>query len=219
MGYRLAIFDFDGTLADSFPWFLETVNEAAARYRFRRIEPHEVDELRGYDARRMMKHLGLPLWKLPLVARDMRKRMAADAGCISLFPGVDAMLRGLAERGVAVAVVTSNSADNVRRVLGPANLARIGQLGCGAPLLGKRAKLRQVLRGAGVSPAEALCIGDEIRDFHAAHAEGIPFGAVAWGFTRPDALRALAPRELFTRMDEIVEKVAGGSLDTPLRSA
>lgn len=30
MRYRLAIFDFDGTLADSFPWFATVVNDVAA---------------------------------------------------------------------------------------------------------------------------------------------------------------------------------------------
>ena len=37
-GYKLAIFDFDGTLADSFAWFLSVINEVADRYGFRRIE-------------------------------------------------------------------------------------------------------------------------------------------------------------------------------------
>jgi phosphoglycolate phosphatase-like HAD superfamily hydrolase len=35
--YKLAIFDFDGTLADSFPWFIGAVNDAAARFGFRGV--------------------------------------------------------------------------------------------------------------------------------------------------------------------------------------
>lgn len=207
MRYRLAIFDFDGTLADSFGWFVGIINQVADRYRFNRIEPHEVDLLRNHDARHNMRHLGVAPWKMPLVARDMRRRMTREIGGITRFPGVDEMLEQLAERGVAIAVVTSNSAENVRRVLGPANWARIRHVECGASLFGKRPKLRKVLRAAGVRPADALCIGDEIRDLHAARAEGIPFGAVTWGYTHAAALRALAPDEVFETMEEIVERV------------
>ena len=38
MTYRLAIFDFDGTLADSFPFFLSVFNTIADRHGFRRID-------------------------------------------------------------------------------------------------------------------------------------------------------------------------------------
>lgn len=210
MPCKLVIFDFDGTLADSFDWFIAVVNDVADRFRFRRIEPHEVETLRGYEARRIIQHLGVPMWKMPLVAREMRGRMHRDIGRIALFPGVSEMLAGLAERGVALAVVTSNSADNVRRVLGPRNTALIRHLGCGAAVLGKRPKLRKVLRAAGMSPGESICIGDEIRDLHAARAEGIAFGAVTWGFTHGDALRALAPEAVFDKVEQIVEGVVAG---------
>jgi hypothetical protein len=45
--HKLAIFDFDGTLSDSFPWFLRVVNSIADKHRFRRIEADDVEMLRG----------------------------------------------------------------------------------------------------------------------------------------------------------------------------
>lgn len=209
MRYRLAVFDFDGTLADSFPWFLRVVNDAADRYRFRRIEPDEVDALRGWDPRRLNAHLGIPAWKLPLVATYLRRRMAGEIDGISLFPGVPRMLRALSDAGVAVAVVTSNAQDNVARVLGP-HAAHVGHYGCGASLFGKRAKLREVLRATGIPAAEAIGIGDEIRDLQAARAEGMAFGGVTWGYAHADALRAHAPDALFASVDEIAAALAGG---------
>jgi phosphoglycolate phosphatase len=212
MQYRLAIFDFDGTLADSFPWFMRNVNDVADRFGFRRIEDHELPTLRGYDARQMMAHLRTPMWKMPLIARHMRARIAADAASIPLFPGVDAMLAGLAERGVRIAVVTSNSEQNVRRILGPQNASRVSHFACGASILGKRPKLRQVLRASGVPATHAIKIGDEIRDLHAAQAEHVAFGAVAWGYTLPESLRAHAPDLMFETMEEIVEKLTAGGV-------
>ncbi|MEA2558996.1 MAG: phosphoglycolate phosphatase [Acidobacteriota bacterium] len=207
MSYRLAIFDFDGTLADSFSWFLGVVNRLADEHGFRRMEEHEADTLRGRSARQMVEHFGVPMWKLPRIGRDMRRHMTRDIAHISLFPGVDRLLRGLANQGISTAIVTSNSIDNVRRVLGPDNAALVQHYACGVSMFGKRAKLRGVLRSSGVTPAEAICIGDEIRDLEAAHPEGIAFGAVSWGYTHPEALRALGPEEMFSSVDEIIQKL------------
>jgi phosphoglycolate phosphatase len=207
--YRLVMFDFDGTLADSFPWFIRVVNTVADRYRFRRIRDEEIETLRGYSARAMMRHLEVPSWKLPLIVRHVRRLKSAEVGRIPLFAGVDGLLRDLAERGVEVALVTSNSYENAVRILGPENAARIRHWECGASVFGKRPRFRKVLRRSGVPRAEALCVGDEIRDLEAARAEGIPFGAVAWGYTRADALRAHAPAEWFESVDQIAARVAG----------
>ena len=100
MRYRLALFDFDGTLADSYPWFLGQLNQLADQHRFRRIEEHEVETLRGQSARQVLEALGVALWKVPRIARQVRREMAADIHAINLFPGMDQVLRGLAGQGV-----------------------------------------------------------------------------------------------------------------------
>src|SRR5687768_2214326 len=216
MKYRLAIFDFDGTLADSFPWFLEIVNDVADRFGFRRIEEHEVDTLRGYDARGMIRHLRTPAWKLPMIARHMRARMAADIDRITLFPGVDRLLRDLHDHGVTIAIVTPNSEANVRRLLGPEHAALVRHYGRGARLLGKRSKLRRVLRASGIPASEAVKIGDEIRDLHAARAAGMAFCAVGWGYTHAAALAEHGADAVFQTMDELAAALtSGGSRQAP----
>jgi phosphoglycolate phosphatase len=218
MRYRHAVFDFDGTLADSFPWFMGAVNACADRFGFRRMEDHEIDTLRGYEVRRLIAHLRAPTWKLPLIARHMRARMSADIGGIALFPGVDRMLEALAAAGIRTAIVTSNSAENVRRVLGPRNAALVHHVEGGASILGKAPRLRKVVRASGIPARETLSIGDEIRDLHASRAAGIAFGAVGWGFTTLPALRAQAPDAVFETMDEMIAALTSPG-STHVRSA
>jgi phosphoglycolate phosphatase len=205
--YELAIFDFDGTLADSFPWFLRVINSVADRYGFRRIDENDVETLRDYTARQMIGHLDLPAWKLPLVARHMRCLAARHADQIPLFEGAGRMLRRLSDGGLTLAVVTPNSEANVRRVLGPENAALIDHYACGASVFGKAAKLRTVLKASGLAGRRAICIGDEIRDHEVAVRAGTAFGAVAWGYTRPDALLAHTPTIMFETMDEIARRL------------
>src|SRR5262245_59627537 len=124
MRYRLVIFDFDGTLANSLPWFSRVLNDVADRYRFKRVAAHEEDMLRAMDPRTLMRHLGIPAWRLPLIVRYMRKRKSQELDQTHLFDGVDRMLRRLADADIATALVTSNTEPNVRTILGAANASR-----------------------------------------------------------------------------------------------
>ncbi len=207
MPHSLAIFDLDGTLADSFPWFLRTVNDVADRFSFRRVAEEDVESLRHASSKELLAYLQVPLWKLPSITRHMRKLKADPAADISLFDGADTMLRSLASSGVQLALVSSDSETNARRKLGDL-AALFSYFDCAASLFGKPAKFRRVIRRARVDPADVIAIGDEIRDIEAARAVGIACGAVSWGYAAPPALRAQAPDFLFERMDDIVQALS-----------
>ena len=206
--YRLVIFDFDGTLADSFGWLRGSLNDVAVRYGFRTVDDDEVEMLRGRDTRAIIRHLGVPMRRMPLIARHMRQRAARAADEIRLFEGADETLRRLADGGVMLAVVSSNGERTVRRILGPETGALISRFGCGASIFGKAAKFRRVLTCSGVAPRRVICIGDEVRDIEAARSLGLDAGAVTWGYATADVLRAHAPTMVFERMDEIAHRLA-----------
>jgi phosphoglycolate phosphatase len=207
MPYTLAIFDLDGTLADSFPWFLRVINDVADRFKFRRVADEDIEALRHASSREILARLEVPLWKLPAIARHARRLKAEAAAEIFLFAGVEAMLRTLAENGVQLALVTSDSETNAREKLGD-SAALFAHFDCAASLFGKAAKFRRVIRRAGVEPDKVISIGDEVRDIEAARAVGIACGAVCWGYAAPAALRALAPDHVFERMDEVVRTLS-----------
>ena len=207
MKYKLIIFDFDGTLADTFPFVLSIMDQVIDKYGLKRINPGEIEMLRGYDTRKIMKHLGVPLWKAPVIGRHALRLLAKEIHRLALFEGVEQLLQSLSSKGIQLAIVTSNSYGNVRRILGPENAALIQYYECGVPLFGKQAKLRKVLKKSGIAPGEAICIGDEIRDIQAAQKAKIPFGAVAWGFTKMEALRAQSPSVVFASVAEMEEKI------------
>ena len=208
MKYKLIIFDFDGTLADTFFWFKNVVNKIADKYKFKRIDESEADILRNYSAGKFIKHLGVPLWKIGEIAYDMKKMMQHDIRQISLFEGIDNLLKILSNKGALLAVVSSNSLENVRKVLGPENAALINHFECGVSLFGKHAKLKKVIRKIKVQCSESIYIGDEIRDREAARNVNIAFGGVSWGYNSVESLIAHSPVEIFHNIDDILEKIA-----------
>ena len=207
MNYALAIFDLDGTLVDSFPWFLGVVNDVAGDYGFRRIDDAEVESLRHAGPREILRRLEVPLWKLPAIARHMRALKREQLQATPLFEGVPAMLQALRAAGLTLALVSSDSEDNARRQLGD-NAALFSQFACGASLFGKAAKFRSVTRRCGIAAARTIAIGDEMRDIEAARAAGIACGAATWGYAAASALVALQPDRVFVSVGDIAEQLA-----------
>ncbi len=200
--YSLAIFDLDGTLADSFPWFLQVLNEVARDFNFRQIGEDDIPALRRAGAREILKRLDVPLWKVPRIASHMRRIKREHIDDIPLFPGVPAMLQALHASGVRLALVSSDNEANARRQLGP-NVTWFSDFCCGASLFGKAAKFRRMVRRAGIAPPAAIAIGDEARDLDAARAAGIAFGGVAWGYADAASLRAREPQAFFDSVADI----------------
>lgn len=207
MRYPLVIFDFDGTLADSFPFFMEAQHALAQRHGFKAIPEDRIDEMRRLDTRELMREFGLSKWKLPVVAADFVRTMRA-APPVPLFPGVAEALHHLREGGSRLAILTSNSADNVRRVLDAELMEAIELIDGGAHLLGKHRRIARMLKKAKTDASHAIYIGDQVSDGEAARRVGVAFGAVGWGYAHTDALRAAGAEEFFDSVDQL-RRLAG----------
>lgn len=195
--HPLVIFDFDGTLADSLSCLAGILNRLARQHHFREIREDEREQLRTLDTLQLIRALGIPMWKLPAILLQVRSLMAAEIRTVSLFSGVDPMLRQLVERGARLALVSSNSWANIKVVLGRELELLFTDIECEATLFGKRSKLRRVLRKAKQTADQTIYIGDELRDLQAAQAEKIAFGAVTWGHTPESQFQVHKPEMIF----------------------
>ncbi len=196
MRYKLVMFDFDGTLANTFPLFCELCVEITERFDLRRIAPQEVETLRGLNTSAILASLGVSRWQLPAIMNHARTRMFEQSDRIALFDGIRVLLHDLANAEIRLAVVSSNQESTVRAVLGDELSSRVKHFACGVGLFGKARKVRGVLRDAlretGSTLSPSALVGDEGRDIEAAHKAGVTPIAVTWGYATTEALAGAA---------------------------
>jgi phosphoglycolate phosphatase len=204
----LALFDFDGTLADSLPWFQQAMSRLGAEFNLRPLPPEEVEALRHADASSVLKSFDIPVWKVPRLVTAMRRLMASEQHGVQLFAGIEPFARKAHAQGLKLGIVSSNSEENVRTVLG--SLAEVFTcFECGVSMMGKASKLRRASRAAKVPIGSSIYIGDELRDLDAARKVHMAFGAVTWGWNAPAAFLARQPTALFASIPEMQSYLLG----------
>lgn len=201
--YQLIIFDFDGTLANSLPFFASVYNELAQRYRFKALEWQDIESLRYASPKQAMDYIGLPMWKLPFVSRDFIARMQRQTHQITLFEQIHESLIYLAGMGVHLAIVSSNSKNNVANILGTELMGLFEYVYCGMSIFGKTTHLKKLLKKTRISARHAIYIGDQATDAEAAARAGIDFGAVTWGYGSIESLRCYPIAVELTKMTDI----------------
>jgi phosphoglycolate phosphatase len=203
MRYQLALWDFDGTLADSLAGLLAVFNELALRHGFRPVEDPEA--ARGFTALALLRRQGVPLTRLPFLVRDMLAAQRGRMADTRLFPGLADVLQALRRAGCRLGVLSSNAADNILACLRGNGVEGLFDAVVGyRRLFGKARAIRRFIKGQGVAAAEVLYVGDEVRDIEAARQAGVAVAAVTWGFNTKELLARHGPDYLVERPEQIL---------------
>src|SRR5690606_1219933 len=92
-----AIFDFDGTIADSLPILIQTYHQLAKKYRLNSVTDAEMLAWRSKSAREILKVCGVSVFKiLPLIG-DGKEFFGQNIGRVELIPGIDKAFYELAK--------------------------------------------------------------------------------------------------------------------------
>lgn len=201
---KVLVFDFDGTVADTFAAGVRILNQLAPEFGYRVLPEEEVPMARGMRTRELMKHLGISMTKMTRLARRGSEELTRCMPSVQPLPGVPEMLRTLKEKGYVLGLVTSNTQTNVSIFLKGHDLEVFEFIQCSSKLMGKAREFRAVMKQRKLSPAELITVGDEMRDIEAAHKAGIRIAAVTWGYNSQKALEVLKPHFVFHEPRELV---------------
>lgn len=188
---QVCIFDFDGTIADTFATSIRIFEKMTKKKPYK---PAEIERLRGLSGLQLIRELRIRPWLVPFMLARGRAMMRRKMKDIEVFPGVEKVIHELHAQGVPLYIMSSNSPANIRKFLRDQGLAdnfiRIyGNVG----LFGKSAMLRRVMRQNGLQPQQVTYIGDESRDIEAAKHVNVRIVSVDWGFNSADLLARHKP--------------------------
>lgn len=205
----IVIFDFDGTIADTLHLLVGALNRLSSRFRYRRITPEDIPELRGMRPRQIMSNLNMSFLSLPFVLKLVRREMNRGLSGAKPTTEMRDILLTLKRNGCEIGILTSNTEQNVKEFLINNNLDVFDFLYSGNSLFGKGRVLRSIIRKNRFNPNSVFYVGDEIRDIDAARKTGVTMIAVPWGFNTPDALRRAGPDHMVETMDDILKIILG----------
>lgn len=211
---RVFVFDFDGTIADTFEQGLAILNRMAADFGYKPlVEEEDLLKARDMTTRQVMKFLGIPNRRLPSIARRGVRELRARMGEVRPIAGVPEVLREMKAAGLRLGIITSNSEENVALFLKNHDLEIFEFVRSSSRLLGKAREIRQAMKLHKFGPHEVLFVGDETRDIEACRRAGIRCVAVTWGYNSERSLIAQNPHRILHRPEELTgligEKVEG----------
>jgi phosphoglycolate phosphatase len=205
MSVRSLIFDFDGTIADSFGATLGIANALAPVFGYRPAKPEELEHLRTWSYRRVATELGVSWHKIPLIAARVRKEMSENVAHLETFEGLPSVLTELRARGFTLGILTSNSRSNVERFLAAQGLAQFDFVDTSSSVWGKQRRLKALLRSHRLQASEVAYVGDEVRDIEATKPLDICMVAVDWGYSAGEQLAAHQPDHLISRPAQLLD--------------
>ena len=184
------LFDLDGTLVDSAPDLAGAGNDMRAARGLPLLPLAHFRPMVGAGARGMVeKALGVlstdPLFN---AVRDefLERYEVRMTRATVLFPGIEALLMGLRQRGLPWAIVTNKASRfSVPLVASFEALADAATLVSGDTVAHAKphpAPLLEAARRMTVDPARCVYVGDDLRDVQAGAAAGMVTVAVRWGY-------------------------------------
>ena len=203
MRYRVLVFDFDGTIADTLGETLKIFNEIAPDYGIRQVEESEVPALRHLSLKEILKELDIPKRRVPAIIARGTGMMRANIDRLQLIGGIAPALESLRPHAQCFGILTSNSAANVDIFLKKHGIRDLFEfVSSTSKLTGKARHLRAIRKTFSIESDEMLYIGDELRDMKAAQKAKIPHAAVTWGFNSFESLKASKPTHLFNKTED-----------------
>ena len=182
------IFDFDGTLADSFSTAMQKLSLLANQFNFRKINQNEIDGLKDLTSREVIKYLKIPFYRLPIVLREARECMCKEIPALPTFINFPEVLKEL-HMDCSLGILTSNSSENVVSWLKCHKIEHLFDfIHAESSYFGKKHILKKLIKSNKMKPFQTFYVGDETRDVDSARKCNINSIAVSWGFNSEAAL-------------------------------
>jgi phosphoglycolate phosphatase len=204
---RAVLFDFDGTLGNSYPAIAASVNHVRGLHGLAPLAVAEVRRHVGRGAQYLLEHT-VPGGE---VAEDVAAYRAHHPSVLHsgtrLMPGAAQVLRSLHERGLRLGICSNKPVDFTRDLLHFLGVAAYVEVVLGPEDVAQPKPAPDMLLAAlkrlGMDKDEALYVGDMGVDVQTARAAGVRVWIVPMGSDEPAAIYRAAPDRVLADLFEL----------------
>lgn len=189
---QLLLFDFDGTLADSFPMALAAINSVADEWKYAPVE--DSGNLRMKSMRTVLTDdMGLRWYHQWKFARSILPYIENNFSGVDIFQGLKEVLTELSGK-YKMGIVSSNKKRYILNFLQKYGIEQCFEfIVSESSLFGKHRVLKKLMHKQKLRNDQLIYIADEVRDIQACKKAGIPVIAVTWGYNHRDILQSYTP--------------------------
>jgi len=209
MSNRVIVFDFDGTLANTMDAIIEITNRFSEEFGYEKISDERMKKWQNLNSQDIIKTSKVPLVKIPVLLHIVKHELNQSIPNLRPIKGIDSALKTLVAMGYKLAIVSSNSEENIQKFI---DLNRwndfFATICCGTTIFGKAKVLSKLLKTQKLSAENVVYLGDETRDIDAAKKVHIKVIAVTWGFNSRSVLAKHHPDFLIDRPEEILPVIS-----------
>jgi phosphoglycolate phosphatase-like HAD superfamily hydrolase len=206
MSVKVIIFDFDGTLADTFDALVSISNRLAIEFGYAPTTPEELPKVRNLSSREIVKQSGISVLKLPFLLRRVRESLHNEIQYLNPITDIKEALTQLINEGYFLGILTSNAEENVIPFLKKHGMQGLFSfISSETSLFRKDKSLKKLMKINNLSSEEVIYVGDETRDIEASKKINIKVIAVSWGFNSGEVLAKHNPDFLIHKPSELIE--------------
>lgn len=225
MARPIIVFDLDGTLVDTAPDLLDSLNHCLELARIPTVDEVSLRRFVGMGGKVMIER-AFAAQNRPLAEEHLAELLVAFLehytanipGRSLLYPGAEAALRRLAGAGFALAVCTNKYESLSRKLLESLEVADRFAAICGQDTFDWRKPdprhLLSTIEAAGGDPERAVMVGDSRTDIDTAKAAGVPVVAVDFGYTDRH-VSEFEPSRVISHFDELTLQLVDRLLGEP----
>lgn len=199
------VFDFDGTIADTAELYIRLANGMSEKYGLPTVSIEELKYLSTIPLKKRFKKLGIPFRKFIILAMDVTGKVRQHMDSLSLFAGMQEVLKYLHQKGFKLYIISSNSVSNIEQFLNNNNIKVFDYVYSSRGLFDKHRTINKLIKKMGMKREEVMYIGDEYRDIKACKKSKVKIISVLWGFDSPELLKKGNPDFLAEKPQDIVD--------------
>ena len=208
MTIKAIIFDFDGTIGDTYQAVVDITNGLSSEFGYKPLDKETSLLFKNLSSREIVKKSEVSFFKLPFLVKRIQTEMGKQIEHLEPIVGIPEVLKELKRQNYILGIVTSNAENNVTAFLQKQKLAHLFDfIYSGASLFGKHRIINKAAKKYHLAKTEIIYVGDESRDIRSAKKSKVAVIAVNWGFQSESILQRHQPTFLAQKPSDILDAV------------